>query len=76
MTVGYLQGSCSHLVRLPWWLIGKKSAHNEETRFPSLEDPLEKEMATHSSIFAGRSHGQRSLMSYTVYGVAKELDTT
>ena len=25
------------------------------------EDPLEKEMATRSSIFAGKSHGQRSL---------------
>ena len=30
---------------------------------PSLgwEDPLEKEMATHSSILAGESRGQRSL---------------
>ena len=25
------------------------------------EDPLEKEMATHSSILPGKSHGQRSL---------------
>jgi len=25
------------------------------------EDPLEGEMATHSSIFAGKSNGQRSL---------------
>ena len=25
------------------------------------EDPLEKEMATHSSVLAGKSHGQRSL---------------
>ena len=28
---------------------------------PGVEDPLEKEMATHSSILAGKSHGQRSL---------------
>ena len=33
---------------------------------PSLgqKDPLEKEMATHVSILAGKSHGQRSLVSY------------
>ena len=36
----------------------------EETRVRSLdwEDPLEKEMAPHSSILAWRSHGQRSLV--------------
>ena len=28
------------------------------------EDLLEKEMATHSSILAGESHGQRSLAGY------------
>ena len=28
------------------------------------EDPLKKEMATHSSILAGESHGQRSLAGY------------
>ena len=31
-------------VRPPWWLIGKESL--------SQEDPLEKELATHSSIIA------------------------
>ena len=29
------------------------------------EDPLEKEMATHSSIQPGESHGQRSLAGYS-----------
>ena len=29
------------------------------------EDPLEKEMATHSSILAWRIHGQRSLAGYS-----------
>ena len=29
------------------------------------EDPLEKEMATHSSILVGKSHGQRSLVGYS-----------
>ena len=35
----------------------------QETRVGSLggEDPLEKEMATHSSILAWKLHGQRSL---------------
>ena len=39
------------------------------------EDPLEKEMATHSSILAGESHGQRSLVGYSSQGL-KESDTT
>ena len=29
------------------------------------EDPLEKEIATHSSILAWKSHGQRSLVGYS-----------
>ena len=32
------------------------------------EDPLEKEMATHSSILAGKSQGQRSLAVYSSWG--------
>ena len=39
------------------------------------EDPLEEEMATHSSILAGESHGQRSLVGYSPRG-HKESDTT
>ena len=40
------------------------------------EDPLAKEMATHSSnLGSGKSHGQRSLMGYSPWG-HKELDTT
>ena len=39
------------------------------------EDPLEKEMATPSSILAGESHGQRSLEGYSPWG-HKESDTT
>ena len=34
-------------------------------RFQGQEDPLEKEMAAHSSILAGKSHGQRSLAGYS-----------
>ena len=39
------------------------------------EDPLEKEMVTHSSIVPGESHGQRSLVGYSPWG-HKESDTT
>ena len=39
------------------------------------EDPLEKEMATHSSILAGKFHGQRSLVGYSPWG-RKESDMT
>ena len=35
------------------------------------EDPLEKGMATDSSVLAWTSYGQRSLADYTVHGVAK-----
>ena len=33
--------------------------------FLSQEVPLEKKMGTHSSILAGKSHGQRSLVGYS-----------
>ena len=39
------------------------------------EDPLEKEMATHSSILAGKFHGQRSLAGYNLC-CHKESDMT
>ena len=40
-----------------------------------LEDPLETEMATHSSIVAWRIPWQRSLVGYKP-GIQKESDTT
>ena len=48
-----------------------------ETRVRSLgwEYPLEEEMATHSSVLAGESHGQRSLEDYSPWG-QKGSDTT
>ena len=47
-----------------------------ETWIRSLgwEDPLEKEMATHSRILAWKSHGQRSLAGFSPWG-PKELVT-
>ena len=42
----------------------------QETQVHSLgqEDPLRVDMATHSSIFAMGSHGQRSLVGYSPWG--------
>ena len=41
---------------LPWWSDSKEPPEVQETRVPFLgqEDPLEKRMATHSSILDGR----------------------
>ena len=36
-------------------------------QYLSWEDALEKEMATHSSILAGKSHGQRSLAGFSLW---------
>ena len=49
----------------------------QETWVPSLggEDPLEKEMASHSSTLAWKFHGQRSIVDYSPWG-HKESDTT
>ena len=46
-----------------------------QVRSPGREDPLEKEMATHSSTLAWRIHGQRRLVGYSPRG-HKESDTT
>ena len=49
----------------------------QETRVWSLgrEDPLEKEIATHSVFLLGKSHGQRSLANYSPWG-PEESHTT
>ena len=39
------------------------------------EDPLEEEIATHSSILLGKYYGQRSLVGYSPWG-CKELGIT
>ena len=39
------------------------------------EDPLQKEMETHSSVLARKSHGQRSLVGYSPW-CCRESDTT
>ena len=57
---------------------GKESAYNagDPSLIPGQEDPLEKEMASHSSILA--SHGQRSLAGCSPWGhkrVGQDLAT-
>ena len=49
----------------------------QETWVPFLgqKDPLEREMATHFSILAGKFHRQRSLVAYSSKG-SQESDTT
>ena len=66
---------------LPGGTSGKESPANAEslgTWIQSLgqKDPLEEGMATHSSILASYSHGQKSLAAYKSMGVAKESDST
>ena len=53
---------------LPWWLSGKVHLPMQEKQFPFLswEDPLEKEMATHSCIIAWKvpwTEGPSELLS-------------
>ena len=62
---------------LPGGASGKESACQRGRQKRSLgeQDPLEEEMATHSSILAGKSHGQRSLAGYSPRG-CKESDST
>ena len=52
---------------------GKESACNAGDL--GWDDPLEKEMAIHSSILAWRPHGQKSLVAYSAWG-CKESNTT
>ena len=49
----------------------------QEMQVQSLggEDPLKREMATHSSILALKSHGQKNLAG-VVHGVTRESDMT
>ena len=47
-----------------------------QVRSLGWEDPLEKEMTTHSSILAWRIPRKEEPGGATVYGVIKELDTT
>ena len=62
---------------VPIALMIKNLPAMQKTQVRSLgwEDPLEKGMATHSSVLAGESHGQRSLVGYSPWS-CKESGTT
>ena len=65
--------SRSPISGLPWWLGSKESACKQktlETWVWSLgqEEPPEEEAVAHSSILAGKSHGQRSCLGYGPWG--------
>ena len=61
-----------HLISRSWaFLVAqrlKRLPAMRETGVQSLgrEDPLEKEMATHSSVLPRKGHGQGSLVSYSI----------
>ena len=57
-------------------LLVKNLPAMQETWISTLgpEDPLEKKMATHSSILAWEFHGQKNLVGYSPWGHL-ELDT-
>ena len=59
---------CPRIIRgFPHSSVGKESAckTGDAGSIPGLGNALEKEMATHSSTLAGKSHGQRSLAGYS-----------
>ena len=58
-------------------LSGETHLPVQEMQVPSLgwEDLLQKEMATHSRILPGKSHGKRSLVSYNPWGLKESVMT-
>ena len=66
----------THVRWLPWWLSSKESPAVQETqemwdRSLGWEDPLEKEMATHSSILGWRIFMDRGTWWATVHRVTE-----
>ena len=73
----FVHYSVSSLVDVPSGSVVKNLPAMQETWVWSLgqEDPLEKEMATHSIFLPGESQGQRSLVGYSPWG-HEESDPT
>ena len=72
------KSSTLFLFKLPWWAqTVKRLPIMRETQVQSLgqEDPLEKEMATHSSTLAWKIPWTEEPVGYSPWG-PKELDTT
>ena len=66
-----------HFKEFPDGSDGKACAYSEGDQVRSLdwEDPLEKEMATTPVLLPGKSHGWRTVVGYSPWGL-KELDRT
>ena len=64
---------------IPKWHSGKEFACQcrrcQTGLIPGQEDPLQQEIATHFSIPAGKSHGQRGLADYSPWGHKESLLT-
>ena len=62
---------------LPWWLSAKNLPVIPETWVQPLgwEDPLEKEMATHSRVLPGKFHGQKTPAGYSPWGRIQSATT-
>ena len=64
--------NCSNLVQegrsFPGGTVVKNPPAKQEIQetVPGSGRPLEKGMATHSSVLPGKSHGQRSLVNYSL----------
>ena len=67
--------SFPNLMGFPGGSDGKTSACNvgDPGSIPGSGRSLEKEMATHSNILAWKIHGLRSLVGYTLHGVAHDF---
>ena len=80
-SLSFLQPGISHDVLYIWASLVVQSVKNlpavQETWVQLLgwEDPLEKEMATHFSILAWKSHGHRSLVGCSLWD-SNESGTT
>ena len=61
---------------LPWWFSGKKLACQCRVSSLGWEDPLEKEIATHSSVLAWQIPMDRGAWWAIVHGVPRESDMT
>ena len=81
MTAERKTGLMSLEARFPRWLSSKESACQcgdtvDMGLIPGREDPLEKDMVTHSSILTWKIPRTEGKVPWTVYRVSKELDTT
>ena len=74
---GILQARVLEWGAIAFSLVALNLLEMQEIRLQSLdrEDPLEKEMATYFSFLPEESHGQRSMVGYSLWG-HKESDTT